>query len=255
MEIWDGFHKYPQSISNVEIYFLRLTLHGQTSNEIAEFLDVDLERLYDIERGLLIKCDTSNWYNLVLKGFKLNLLKPEDFVNNTVQNAASLISCEISNLLDSKDSEYISVNTIKDCCLNYLTHCYTKLKESNSVRFSKNEIEFLKLKFDGHGIDNLTKMLKLDDESIEKLKEQLFEKLGVLDWFNCYKKVFEYDIIQKQDYLDSELEVLATELSTKLITMQTFEHGSPKDRELYIYHNLLKFYHTIELEYLSKSKL
>ncbi|GAA4936086.1 hypothetical protein GCM10023314_05540 [Algibacter agarivorans] len=248
------FHKYPQSISNVEVYFLRLTLHGQSVNEIAEFLDVDLENLYEIEKGLFIKFYTSNWYDLVLKGFQLNLLKPEDFVNNMVRNTANLFSCEINNLLNSEGSDHISINTIKASCLNYLANCYRDLKGNNTARFSKIEIEFLKFKFNGNETDNLSIKFELDEKSIEKLKKHLFEKLGVQDWFNCYKKVFEFDILQWQDYLDIDIDVLAIELSAKLITIQTFKHVSLKERQLFIYHDLLKFYHTIEIAYLSKYK-
>ena len=52
-------------------------------------------------------------------------------------------------------------------------------------------------------------------------------------------RAFEFDVLHKQNYLDSDIEVAAIELAAKVMNTKTVKHITEKERQLYIYHDLL----------------
>ncbi|WP_335973301.1 hypothetical protein [Gaetbulibacter jejuensis] len=240
------------NLNTTEVYVLRLILHGYSNFEIIDFLEIELDRLFKTIDSIKFKMGCTSWYRVIIKSFQLEVIKQEDFIDEIVKQQALIFSEKIAtNIFVQK----VSNKDVKKQIIEFYHHCNSVLKHNNKENFSVDEREYLKLKFKGLSNDNISGKLQLGNDKIDLVREGLFLKLKANDWYNNFKKAFQLEILNKEDYLSLDIELEAIDIAVNIISAFSLKNLSEKEKQLMVYDELLRMYTTIEFNYLSKALL
>jgi DNA-binding CsgD family transcriptional regulator len=240
------------TLNKTELYVLRLILHGYSNFEIIDFLEIELDQFFKVEQSIKFKLGCTSWYKVIIKSFQLEVIKQEDFIDEIVKQQALMFSEKITTKVSAQK---VSNKEVKNIIIEFYQHCNTALKQSNKENFSIDEREYLKLKFKGLSNDSINGKLQLGNEQIDVVREKVFFKLKVNDWYNNFKKAFQLDILKKEDYLSIDIELEAIDIAVNIISAFLLKNLSEKEKQLMVYDELLRIYTTIEFNYLSKALL
>ncbi|SHI65528.1 hypothetical protein [Aquimarina spongiae] len=103
------------TLSNIEKYFLKLSVLNFDDQYIADFLSLRKEDLGYVRGTLKKKFKTKNWAALIQKAFELGILKKQDYVDATVEKIALGYASKI--IKDFKEISYgyqFSQDTVLD---------------------------------------------------------------------------------------------------------------------------------------------
>lgn len=247
------------ALSSKELTFLRLSMHNMTPIEISNFLEISLERLIGFRKSVMLKLGCTTWNETVLKAFNLGVLKKEDYtsviIKELAQNYAKDISDSycINKSLDANSFELL--NFLEKKIIEFYNKCDEGLFLENKADFSTREKRMLKLKFKGENNAAIEKQLNLKKADVIDVNYNIFLKLKVEDWFNSFKKAFQFRLIDKAEFKTLNLELEALKLAEQIMHIMVNNKLIFKEKELVIYSELIAFYNKIEYDYLLKLDL
>lgn len=215
-----------------EIYCLRLSLHGYNTSKICDFLEVNIDTLYNIKKEIMYKLKCSSWYESILKAFQYNFLKHEDYISETVKEKILNLSNQILKNI-SADLNKESINYIISEILELLKSCNKKIFNKS---FIINEDTWLK------GITNY-----YINEQLNLTPSKTFHKI-----FNTFKNGFQFKK-HNEDIFLKNTEIQTIESASKIaFYISNKNNASDKEKELMVYHEIIRYYTKIEYNYLCK---
>lgn len=240
------------ALNEKEVYLLRLFLHGYQTFEITDFLEIHIDQYFHMINSIKSKLRCITWYQVIIKSFKNGSLKQEDFIDDIVKNEAVFYS---ELLIEPSSKPEIELDYISKLVIEFITKCDNKLRFNNKENFSSSELDYLDLKFKGFEEDIIKKRLDRSLKEIETLEENIFYKLNTNNWFNALKKAFHLEIVPKHNILDLHIDVEATNTASNIVSLFSFKNMSIKEKQLAVYHELLRYYATIEFKFLEQADL
>lgn len=247
--------EFVEQLSTEELYCLRLLLHNRSAVSIAKFLDKDVKEVYMIKSRILKKINRKTWYDTIIVAFKTNILNPYDFVNPIIKKKGIDHSEYLMYQVTQTSIEANSVNYFKKAVLSFYRDCEETLIKENKEHFSQSEKRYLEFKFQGYSTSAIQIQLMLNNTQFAKVESDLNKKLKQREWFNRFKKVFQFQLISKETSFSFMLDTEAIETASKIVSMLTFRKVSQKEKQLAMYHQLVAFYTTVELNFLKCGKL
>lgn len=240
------------ALNNQEVYLLRLVIHDYKTFEIIDFLEIQIDHYFHMINSIKSKLKCNTWYQVIIKSFKNGTLKQEDFIDDIVKNEAVLYSELLANHLIKSGAD---LTHIAKLVKEFLVKCDIKLRDNNKENFSKSEQDYLDLKFKGKGEESIKKRLKMGSKEIETIQESVLDKLSSNNWFNAFKKAFHLEIVSKYDKLDLHIDIESTNTASNMISFYSFKNMSMKEKQLAVYHELLRYYTIIEYKFLEQANL
>lgn len=242
----------PLKLNAREVYLIRLILHGFTAIEIKSFLEIELDQYFQTIAVIKLKLGCSSWYQVIIKGFKSHLLNHEDFIDNLVKQQA-LVSC--NDFFINRNLYVNNHNKIYQDLLAFQLKCNQLLKQAKKEDFSIVEQQYLQLKFNGVANQFICEKIRLKPCQLDVLQENLFIKLQVNDWYNSFKRAFQFELLTKRDNASPHIDLETEDTVSNISSIFTIRSFNDKEKELMIYHELLKYYSKIEFQYLSQASL
>jgi len=233
--------KFP--ITKEEYYYLRLRCHRKTIHEIKEFLNKSKNEIFSLERSLLIKLNSHNWFELVLRSFLFGILKYEEYLDDSIREEIYCFSNSICNLYDQNKS-YASLYELREGVLDLLSKCDKKLKSTEEI-FTSEEKEFLNLKFYHRENVLVEKEMGITSHEVIELENKIFSKMNVSDYFNCFIKGIRLGILEQTK--EFALEDLISEY---LMRFEKIIKSKDVFKRQLAYDELLNLYANIEFNYL-----
>lgn len=243
--------KHNLVLDSNNLFYLKLTLHGYTLFEIADFLEIELKDVFELRSCIEKKFNCSCWYNIFLKAFEYGILNQIDYVDDFIKKRALIYSEEIylkltSNYVNSKHVQY----KIKQ----FLSSCDKKIdEETNKEILTPTQIRYIKYRFRGVLNQSIKDKLKLTSFDLNMLQVNIFKNLKVNNWYNAINKAFLFNILNRKEYLTVNIDKEVIELASKIISLKLIQTISEKEKTLIIYHDLLNLFLWIEFDYLSKA--
>ncbi len=117
------------------------------------------------------------------------------------------------------------------------------------------ELIYLSLMYKGVDKEAIAKELEFNG-NIEHsyMEKQIFDKLSVHNWHNAFRRAFNLQLLDRQDFLLIDIQKEASTISTKITKILNATEIDDKEKELVIYLALLSFQIKIEYSYLFKEK-
>lgn len=237
------------SLNSDEVYIVRLVLHGLTTNQIIDFLDISIDHYLNYINSIKTKLNCDTWFKSVIKCFDLGILKHEDFIDDLVKANALRYS---EKLLDINIIQKQSLETITLTVVSFLEAANTALFKLNEEKFSIDEINYLKLKFGGMCNVKISKNFNFSNQQMIGFQEALFLKLAVNDWYNAFKKAFQLQIIQLDSKGITNQYKEAQNSAAYILAIFYSKSLSEKEKQLMCYNELLKAYALIEFSCLAQ---
>lgn len=113
---------------------------------------------------------------------------------------------------------------------------------------TKEEAKYLQLKFQGADTKTISKLLNIDRAEDTKMRNRVFEKLEVNNWFNAYRKAFH--VLDNDLYLSQALDAEINKCVKKIKNIDV-QHGYiDAEKRAAIYSELLEFYSALKFNYI-----
>lgn len=241
-----------EQLTTKERYFLRLITHGFETSDILSFLSLTNKNYFDYISTVKEKLNCKSWYQVTIKAFELKILDIEDYVDDLVKNQALL---ELKVIINNIDVSLLNFTTTKQNLLNFHKNCVNTSNTKKSIKISNIEKDFLKLKFSGLDNNIIDLKLKLTKGYSNTIQSNLFKRLNVNNYYNLFKVVFQYDLIENNGLVQKDINLLCKSFSNKIMFIKSSNSLPDRDKEINVYHELLKFYALSELAYLKKINL
>lgn len=239
-------------LNNQELYLLRLVMHNYQTIEITEFLEIQIDHYFYMINSIKSKLKCNTWYQVIIKCFKNGTLKQEDFIDEIIKKEAVIYSEVLADYLMNSD---VALAYIAKLVKEFIVKCDNKLRDNNKENFSRTERDYLDLKFSGKDEEYVKKRLNRSVKEVDSLQEEILNKLSTNNWYSAFKKAFHLKIISKPDQLNLHIDVEATNTASKMISFYTFKNMKIKEKQLAVYHELLRYYTTIEFKFLEQADL
>ncbi|GAA4273175.1 hypothetical protein U6A24_07850 [Aquimarina gracilis] len=126
-----------------------------------------------------------------------------------------------------------------------------------SKLLNDKELTYLSLTFQGLDKEAIAKELQFNDNKSKRhsyMKNRIFDKLSVNNWHNAFRRAFNLQLLDRQDFLVIDIQKEASTISTKITEILNSTEIDDKEKELVIYLALLSFQIKIEYSYLFKEK-
>lgn len=244
-------------INHLENFYLRLYAHGMNSQEISEFLGIDMRKANRIRSNIYGKFKTKNWIKIIGMAFEHKHLNKLDFVDPNVKLEAL---AQVQILLDDdtpqtaeRKNRYISSSPAamrEELLRYYLKAKATLLKNYNARpevdKLTTQEIDLIKLKFNGSSADLVRKKMRLSEPKFRQLKKEIFRKLDVKNWLNVYRKCLQINILNKSESYFVKTTKSISNCATKIARVQKLETLNPNEKKDSMYTGLLDLYAEIE---------
>ncbi|MCB0427157.1 MAG: hypothetical protein KDD16_07595 [Mangrovimonas sp.] len=224
-----------------EIMFLRLSLLNQSVMDIAEFLNMSLDKVLCLKEGIFRKLKTKNWLKIVVKAFERGILDPLDYLNPIVKDVASGYSTIVLQKALSNESEKILEVLLFEFYQKVTGEIWLTSKEALSIQ----EVEFVNLKFMGMNEESILKKMGTPEIFLEATVSSIESKLKIREWFLIFKRLFEIQILNTTQYLSVQIEIQSFH-SVEAIKECVLSACSEKEKRLFCYNELLRFYSNLE---------
>lgn len=241
----------PIVLNNLESFYLRLYVHGQSSSEIANFLEIDPKLIYKIRSAIAKKYATDNWDVIVCRAFKNGTLKQTDYTNTKVKDYAlhytQIIYTQFNLAVNTKELKV----KLKALLLEFYYEVDIALVaqyEDRSEKYKLNAIEMAILieKFNGASKQAIIQSLNLQDNTYIKYKQNIYRKLGVNNWINAYIRGFEANLFELDKAHDTNMENELQSANFKIAQLRQLKRLKTNEKKLSIYTQLLKCYSAIK---------
>ncbi len=124
-----------------------------------------------------------------------------------------------------------------------------------SKLLNDQELTYLSLIYQGLDKKTIAKELQFNDSRKHSyIEKQIFDKLSVHNWHNAFRRAFNLQLLDRQDFLVIDIQKEASTISTKITEILNATEIDDKEKELVIYLALLSFQIKIEYSYLFKEK-
>ncbi|WP_109437250.1 hypothetical protein [Aquimarina sp. AU119] len=124
-----------------------------------------------------------------------------------------------------------------------------------SKLLNDKELIYLSLMYQGLDKEAISKELEFNDNRKHSYMEKhIFDKLSVHNWHNAFRRAFNLQLLDRQDFLLIDIQKEASTISTKITEILNATEVDDKEKELIIYLALLSFQIKIEYSYLFKEK-
>jgi hypothetical protein len=243
-----------------ELLIVRLSAHDYEPSAICAFLDVSLINLHLLKESIKTKLKCNNWYEVVIKAFKLNLIEKEDFIPEFVKDGA--LKC-VENMMQSyymfvldKPYDYGQItHKFKTLFLEFYKQSQHILFQKNKYDFSLKEIQFIEYTYLRYDSNTIETHLDLTPGEYVNLCYQLFLKLESDEWFNCIRKAFQYRLLSKEKYWNTfDMDLLIHKLVSNFLQWIDLEE-TVLIKEIHgrMYKGIIKLYNHLEYNYLLRS--
>lgn len=243
----------------MELFYLRLAMHGFEVNEIQSFLEINKVEVTNLKNELMDKFDSSNILEIMSKAISYGFININDFVENPIKDLSINYAEQIYDVVIETKVE----NTKKDLkrfLLSFLKDCETEMKnatgertdsiegdegEIKSVKLTEDELELMALKHRGFNNQKVKYKLDLTDKKFDALKRGIFYKLNANNWLNALRKLHRLNCLKqprKKLNFKMEFDFCFHEIYRLKKIRRLFE----KDKKLMIYGCLLSFYNNME---------
>ncbi len=124
-----------------------------------------------------------------------------------------------------------------------------------SKLLNDQELTYLSLTYQGLDKKAIAKKLQFNDNREHSyIEKRIFEKLSVNNWHNAFRRAFNLQLLDRQDFLVIDIQKEASTISTKITEILNSTAIDDKEKELVIFLALLSFQIKIEYSYLFKEK-
>ncbi|MDO5969545.1 hypothetical protein Q4Q35_06980 [Flavivirga aquimarina] len=121
--------------------------------------------------------------------------------------------------------------------------------------FDDKELNYLRLTYEGVDKEDITKELQFNSKREHTEMERLIlNKLSVTNLYNAYRRAFNLQLIDRDDFMTTDIKKEASIFSKKIMETLFSAGISDKEKELKIYLALLDFHMKIEYSYLLKKE-
>jgi DNA-binding CsgD family transcriptional regulator len=246
-------------INQMELFYLRLAMHGFDVNEIQNFLEINRIDITNLKNDLMDKFDSTNLLEIMSKAINYGFININDFVETPIKNLSinyaesiyyEVIETKMNNT--KKDLKKLLLNFLKECdreMKNYTNHLITTGEDDENekvkIKLNQEELDLLALKH--RGFNNLKVKLKLEisDKKFDVLRRSIFYKLNANNWFNALRKLHRMNCLkQPKKKLNFKLEF--DYCFHEIYRLKKIRRLFEKDKKLMIYSYLLSFYNKIE---------
>jgi len=246
-------------LTQMELFYLRLAMHGFDVNEIQNFLEINRMEITNIKNDLMDKFDSTNLLEIMSKAINYGFININDFVETPIKN----LSINYSENIYQRVIETKTNNTKKDLkklLFSFLKDCDSEMKnfankkinavenevsKNVNVKLTQEEMDVMALKH--RGFNNLKVKLKLEisDKKFDALRRSIFFKLNANNWFNALRKLHRLNCLkQPKKKLNFKLEF--DYCFHEIYRLKRIRRLFEKDKKLMIYSYLLSFYNKIE---------
>ncbi|GAA4936092.1 hypothetical protein GCM10023314_05550 [Algibacter agarivorans] len=238
-------------LNNFEQFYIRLYAHGYTRQEIIDFLELPKSKAYSIRASLKSKFKTSNFDKITSKAFKKGLIERIDFLDETVKTQALKFTKSICDKYIKTTTPLQKIKEVKVDILGFYYACEHSIHsqlENKAIKdqLSQNEKEYIRDMYKGFRRNKVETENNLYKEHIKVLNQAVFEKLGVTNWFNVYKKALQLDIIKPQNISNESIVLEVNNTATNIVRLFSLKRLNYNEKKLGIYDELLKLYSNIE---------
>ena len=236
-------------LTQKESAYLRLTIKGDTTQNICHSLKVSYIELFSLRRNIISKLKCKTWRQAVLKALKLNILKKEDYLHPMILKKAHEFALKIVGRYCLNEFSHTSGQKIFSQLEAFVKEFYKECRDysytSNDVALRGTEEHHLKINaICIHEMPGAASKLK-------RMRKNHFARLKIDDWFNGFKKVFQFRLISKEKYQALNVELEAIESVQKISEMITSNRISNNDLLLEMIHTeLIHFYNKLGYNYL-----
>ncbi len=124
-----------------------------------------------------------------------------------------------------------------------------------SKLLNDKELIYLSLMYQGLDREAIAKELQFNDNREHRyMEKRIFDKLSVNNWHNAFRRAFNLQLLDRQDFLLIDIQKEASTISTEITEILNSTEIDDKEKELVIYLALLSFQIKIEYSYLFKEK-
>ena len=120
------------------------------------------------------------------------------------------------------------------------------------MKLNHEEIQLLELKHLGLENQEIIEHTKIGHCEFKRIKKSLFSKLKVYNWFNCLKKAFEYNLLNKSNFITNNIDNYLHKGSHKVYCILKVSKLSEKEKLAAVYKELLSFYNELEYRFCFK---
>lgn len=124
--------------------------------------------------------------------------------------------------------------------------------QSPIEQFNDKELAYLKLIYKGLDKQAVTEELKFSKRKYREMEKAIFEKLSVNNWHNAFRRAFNLQLLDRNDFLSLDIKKEASMVSKKIIKVLQSNEINEKEKELAVYLALLSFHIKVEYSYLFK---
>lgn len=243
---------YEQSfdLTKKEIYFLRLVLHNYATFEILDFLEIEIDHYFFMITSIKSKLKCESWYQAILKSFKNNILKHEDYIDDIIKEEAERYSAIIINKQDYSINKELVIESL---IIEYSRDSSNKLKVNQTDKLNQDEEELIWLKYKGFKEGEILVKLNKNSSYLYSTEENVFSKLNVNNWFNTFKKAHLLETLIDEDNPKISISAEIKSTASKIISFFFLKNITDKEKQLMVYHELLNYYAKIQFNFLEQA--
>lgn len=237
-------------LNHLELFYLRLYTHGFSDNKISVFLEIEKRIVNAIKQQLQKKYNTEIWEVIIKKAFHSGILKKSDFIDQIIKEEALTCAKHIFN--DNIKVSQIKITTLKLYIKDYYNSCEKRLlkvykAKPQKDKLTKYELRFINLTFKNTDKDVIAYELNVFISSLETIKNTVFAKMQVCNWFNAFKYAYQFGLLDK-DALSANSKIFMDIYARKI--KLTFERKTlgELEKKLMVYNLLLDLYASVEFE-------
>lgn len=232
------------NLSAKELYCMKLMLNCNDLISISELLKIKISEVLKVKYSIKKKLNCKSWNKTILKAFKLNLIDKNDYVHPIVLNVANNKAERIVETFENK----IHLKQLKRELIDFFEVCEHQFNKQYVIELSNMQEQYLQLKFKGLSFSVINENMPLRESLTATL--QIFRIFKVDNWFHCFKKAFEINVIKANDLLELEKEIEAMLTAQLIKTCLENQNTSLKYKQQLIFKYLIAFYNTVEYRFL-----
>ena len=244
-------------LNHLELFYLRLYIHGFSDKEISLFLEIDKKVVYAVKRQLQKKYNTKIWEAIIKKAFHSGVLKKSDFIHQIIKEEALICAKYIFD--DHIKTGKTKIVSLKLLIQEYYHSCERRFYEVYMSKRQKDkltnlELSFINLTFKNLDEDIIAYELNVFISSLNTIKEAVFVKMKVSNWFNAFKYAYQFGLLDKEPMNVSSktyINIYARKIKLTFDRKSLGEH----EKRLMVYDQLLDLYASIEFEVLLNKRI
>lgn len=238
-------------INYLEIFYLRLIVHGLSTAEISEFLELDITKVYTLKSRISTKFQTENWTKIITQAFKQGHLNKLDFIEDIIKQEALKQTQVLFDIYIKIDKPTLSFQDLKNAILEFYYQAELQMsnmydnKDAND-KLTVKETAFLKLKYKGVPNSEISKRLNITNKELKQIKKDIFKKLSVNNWFNVFKKALQINVLEKSKNHSSNIDLKISDSANRMVRIKKLRRLELNEKKLAIYTEFLELYISIE---------